>query len=176
MKITSIILALGAVVASVHAGLPVVGDVLEGLKPAAAPAAGYKRQLNLVKPVLDTAGAAANTFPAVGSLAQAAPVSVSTTKRGLLPATGIAPLDSIASKSPVKRGVNANVNVDAQVKAVIKLYVEAVAKIAVEVKADLIAQVTAALVEAKVDITAEVHAAIVGTVLFCFFFLSVMDG
>lgn len=191
MKIASIVLALGAVVASVHASLPgvdslPVAPLLANLvnPPAAQDASAnsaYKRNLPLPADV--TTGTAADDFidhataasmglvPAdlFGKRALPLPVNLETgtvadslMEKATAAATSVAP-----PVLRVKRDAHVDVDITAQVKAAADVHIAAVAKAVVEIKADLVAQIKRALkIDANIEITAAIEAQIIGIVLF----------
>ncbi|KAF9284951.1 hypothetical protein BGZ74_001616 [Mortierella antarctica] len=170
MKITSIVLALGAVVASVHAALPAsLAGLTQGLSPvaAAAPVIGDVSKRQLVpgvsmatgNPVVDgLAGKSADIAKqAAGTVTGAAPL-----KRSL----GLPGVDSLVPKTnlPVKRDV-ANVDVTAAVHALLEVCLGPVNDAMAALKVDIVAQVVAALqVEGKIKVTKAVLKTIEATV------------
>lgn len=178
MKITSIVLALGAIVASVHAIVPDISSLpganavtpllanIPNAAALAAPAApvAYKRGVTAetgtpLDEVTKNAGAVASNVVPLGLFG----------KRGLVPdlKTGTA-ADSVVQKTAgalpavVKRGETI-----AEVKAAAEVYLADVTKAIVTIKADLVAQIVGALkANAHIEITEELLAHINGIVLF----------
>lgn len=171
MKITSIVLALGAVVASVHAALPApLAGLTQGLSPvaAAAPVIGDVSKRQFVpgvsvatgNPVVDGLGG-----KTAGIAKQAVDTVTGAAKRSL----GLPGVDSLVPKTnlPVKRDVDANVDVTAAVHALVEVCLGPVNDAMAVLKVDVVAQVVAALqVEGNIKVTKAVLKTIEGIVLF----------
>ncbi|KAF8952398.1 hypothetical protein BGZ52_006380 [Haplosporangium bisporale] len=162
MKITSIIFALGAIVASVHAVVPDLSSVvpLVANAPAALGAplgAASKRALPLTG-ALSNAPAVNQVLGSTGVVKRGLPAQLSTGT----PADKVLEQAASAVPIPTKRGDEVDISVVAHDIAVV--YVKEVVEVVAKIKAELVAEIKHALEKANVEITAELLAKISATV------------
>ncbi|KAF9322642.1 hypothetical protein BG006_002187 [Podila minutissima] len=168
MKITSIVLALGAVIASVHAALPAsVGPIASGLTQGLnSPAA--KRGLPLPGTAVTTNNEAANgavkmVEDAVSQTAGKVTGLAAKRSLGLPGKDGLLPKTDLPFQ--VKRDDVANVDIAAAVHALVEVYLGPVNDAMAVLKAEIVAQVTVALqVEGNIKVTKAILKTIEATV------------